>query len=288
MKKIILLVVALVLLVAGFYFRNDLADLYLSLTQKISGIEQTLLQNLVNQIGTQIIAPPPLRKVEEAPLANLTRTGVIAWTNRQRADNGGLAALSEQSQLDAAALAKAQDMLANQYFEHVSPSGAGPDILAKNAGYQYILIGENLALGNYDGDAGLVQAWMDSPGHRANILNARFQEIGVAVVKGTFEGQVTWLAVQEFGLPLAACPSPNKSIKSQIQANQTQLDSALAVIDSSRQALENMSRRNPAYNEAVNAYNALIKQYNALAGTTKQLISTYNAQVSQFNQCVAQ
>jgi uncharacterized protein YkwD len=288
MKKIILLVAVLVLLAAGFYFRNDLADLYLSLTQKISGIEKTSLQNLVNQIGSQIIAPPPLRTEEQAPLADLTAAGVIAWTNRQRADNGGLAALKEQSQLDAAALAKAQDMLARQYFEHISPSGAGPDTLAKNVGYQYILIGENLALGNYDGDAGLVQAWMDSPGHRANILNARFQDIGVAVLKGTFEGRVTWLAVQEFGLPLAACPSPDRSLKSKIQANQTQLDSTISVINTSRQALENMSHRNPAYNEAVNAYNALIAQYNALVGTTKQLISTYNVEVSQFNQCVAQ
>jgi uncharacterized protein YkwD len=288
MKKIILLAGVLILLAAGFYFRTDLADFYLSLTQKISGIENTSLQNLANQIGTQIIAPPPLRTQQEAPLANLTRAGVIAWTNHQRADNGGLAPLKEQGQLDAAALAKAQDMLANQYFEHISLSGAGPDTLAKNVGYQYILIGENLALGNYDGDAGLVQAWMDSLGHRANILNARFQDIGVAVLKGTFEGRVTWLAVQEFGLPLASCPSPNKSIKSQIQANQTQLDSTLTVVNTSRQALENMSRRNPAYNDAVSAYNALIAQYNALVATTKQLISTYNSQVAQFNQCVAQ
>src|SRR6185369_15716694 len=118
----------------------------------------------------------------------------------------GLPALKENALLDKAAKKKLDDMFAQQYFEHINPQGKGPSDLAKSVGYDYIAIGENLALGNFKNDAELVQAWMDSPGHRANILNKQYTEIGVAVGQGTYEGKKTWLAVQEFGRPTSSCP----------------------------------------------------------------------------------
>ena len=62
-------------------------------------------------------------------------------------------------------------------------------------------------------------AWMNSPGHRANILNPHFQEIGVAVGKGMYEGHETWIAVQSFGMPLSACPASDANLKIKIDAN---------------------------------------------------------------------
>ncbi len=286
MKKILFTAAILILLAAGFYFRNDLADLYLTLTQGIYGIQEIVPQSLVEQIKTEVIAPPPLRAIRElATPTVLTGAGVITWTNSQRAANGGLPALRENAKLDAAALAKVKDMFALQYFEHESPTGAGPDKLADSAGYEYILIGENLALGNYGNDKALVQAWMDSPGHRANILNKNFQEIGVAVLKGTFEGRTTWLAVQEFGLPLSICEQPNASLKAQINSNENQLKNLAPQIEEERAQIDSFNRRDPAYAQKVAQYNDLVNQYNNLLALTKNLVNQYNAQVNVFNTC---
>jgi uncharacterized protein YkwD len=92
-------------------------------------------------------------------------------------------------------------MFENQYFAHESPTGEKVSDLAKKFGYDFLLIGENLAMGNFSSDEDLVLAWMESPGHRENILNEKYQEIGVAVKKGIFEGKEVWIAVQHFGLP---------------------------------------------------------------------------------------
>ena len=68
-------------------------------------------------------------------------------------------------------------------------------------------------MGNFKNDQDLVSAWLNSPGHRANILNTRFTEIGTAVLKGFYEGREVWMAVQEFGLPLSSCPNPDSKVK---------------------------------------------------------------------------
>src|SRR5262249_8345343 len=126
----------------------------------------------------------PLRGGDASANVTLTQAGVIKWTNIQRQENGALPALTVNAKLNESAQLKLKDMFAKQYFEHVSPSGVGPDGLANEVGYAYASIGENLALGNFADDRALVQAWMDSPGHRANILGKSYREIGVAVGKG--------------------------------------------------------------------------------------------------------
>ena len=59
--------------------------------------------------------------------------------------------------------------------------------MAKKAGYEYISVGENLAMGNFKNDGDLVEAWMNSPGHRANILSFKYKELGVAVIKANMK-----------------------------------------------------------------------------------------------------
>ena len=286
MRSKIVIFVLLLLAAAGFYFRNDINTLYLQLTQKLPPLEKISVDTLVNQVQKQISLPPPLRVEDQAPESNLTRDGVIIWTNSQRASNG-LQPLIENVKLDAAAQAKAKDMFAQQYFAHVSPSGIGAADLAKNAAYDFLAIGENLALGDFADDKDLVQAWMNSPGHRANILNAKYMEIGVAVVKGTYEGQITWMAVQEFALPMSACPGPDENVKKSIDSYNSQLDQWAGTLQNQKSALENpqgLSREE--YNQKVNAYNNLVAQYNNLVATLKTLIQTYNRQVDLFNQCI--
>jgi uncharacterized protein YkwD len=131
--------------------------------------------------------------------ASFNEDEIVFQTNVQRVKNG-LASLSRNKILDEMAEAKAKDMFEKQYFEHVSPSGFGLEDLAKAYKYNYLEVGENLLEGNFYDEQQVVDRWMNSPAHRENILNKNFTEIGVAAVKGKYQGKTVWMLVQEFGL----------------------------------------------------------------------------------------
>ncbi len=237
-----------------------------------------------------VVAPGPLRVALPATIAPsnaLTIRGVIEYTNIARAQNGGFSALTENSILNLNAQMKLQDMFTMQYFDHVSPySDVGPGDLAKTVGYAYVIVGENLALGDFVNDEKLVDAWMASPGHRANILNRFYLEIGVAVGKGIYEGRNTWLAVQSFGMPLSACPSIDMQMKAQIDSNNTQITILKAELDAKKAQIDSTPADDPNYNTYVGEFNTLIRPYNALVESNKALILIYNAQIQAYNDCV--
>lgn len=133
--------------------------------------------------------------------ADLTKTSLVQLTNMARESLGYLP-LAESQQLDLAAYLKAKDMLDKGYFAHNSPEGVTPWFWFSEAGYNYKYAGENLAIGFLESEE-VNQAWLDSPSHRKNILNANYSEIGLAVVSGDFQGRQTTVVVQLFGLPRA-------------------------------------------------------------------------------------
>lgn len=275
----------LVLIGAGFYFKGDIQKFYYDILGGFEQIQKASLDSIA-KIEKHISLPAPIRAVVEVPQTLLTRSGTINWTNTQREQNN-LPLLRENQRLNAAAEAKARDMFAKQYFEHVSPTGRGPADLADDANYEYLAIGENLALGNFGDDEKLVEAWMNSPGHRANILSKRYSEIGVAVMKGVFEGRTTWLAVQEFGRPLADCPEPEEELKSRIEQNNAEIDAMNQLLITKREELENTKpKRGPEYNAKVDEFNALVEKYNALVVETKTIIEQFNGRATVFNQCI--
>lgn len=129
--------------------------------------------------------------------------GVVATlTNEERSDNN-LGALTENPLLAEAANLKAKDMAEKGYFSHTGPDGALPWKWLKDVGYNYEYAGENLAVHFTDSDE-VVEAWMDSPTHRANILKENFTEIGVGMAKGEYKGEETVFVVQFFGKPATA------------------------------------------------------------------------------------
>lgn len=107
--------------------------------------------------------------------------------NQQRANNG-LAALKVDGELQRVVRIKAQDMVNNNYFDHNSPTYGTPFNMMKNFGITYKTAGENIA-GN-SSNSGAVTAWMNSPGHRANILNSSYNYTGLAVVSSPRYGKV--------------------------------------------------------------------------------------------------
>lgn len=102
---------------------------------------------------------------------------VLALTNEFRAKNG-LAALKLNSELNATAYAHSEDMAQQDYFDHIGKNGSKPWDRAKLVGYEAQSMGENIAAG-YTTAAAVVQGWIDSPGHRANLLNNSYTELGV-------------------------------------------------------------------------------------------------------------
>ena len=237
-----------------------------------------------------INAPGPLRLPIQsvAPSSSaLTASGVITLTNVERAQNGGLPALKENQILDYDAQLKMNDMFTKQYFEHVSPTGVGPSDLADKVGYSYIIIGENLALGDFLSNQDLLTAWMNSPGHRANILNPHYQEIGVAVGKGMYDGENTWIAVQSFGTPRSACPIIDSQLKAQIDANNVTIANLKTELDAEKAQIDGSFPGDPSYNTYVNEYNAIVPQYNGLVETNKINVINYNNEVHAFNDCIS-
>jgi hypothetical protein len=126
---------------------------------------------------------------------------IINLTNESR-KQFSLSALTENQLLNKAAQAKADDMLAKGYFAHNSPDGKTPWDFIVATGYSYLQAGENLAV-NFSEAEDVETAWMNSPGHKANILNKNFQEIGIGVAQGIYQGHNAIFVVQEFGDPAA-------------------------------------------------------------------------------------
>ncbi|HEX9722106.1 MAG TPA: CAP domain-containing protein [Candidatus Paceibacterota bacterium] len=240
----------------------------------------------VQELQKKVAAPTPIKVFQQATSAiALDKIQVQVATNAQRQQNG-LPPLPANAILDHIARAKARDMFDLQYFAHESPTGKGVGDLADEFGYEYLAIGENLALGNYQNEQALVQAWMDSPGHRANILNEKYREIGIAVAKGNFEGQEVWLAVQTFGVALSVCPVPAESVKNEIEIKKLELRELQILLDVIKEELENTQpKRGQAYQDKVDQFNSLVEQYNKTVAETQTLIKGYNVQVEVFNQC---
>ena len=131
--------------------------------------------------------------------SNITPEKVLEVTNQKRAENG-LAPLTLNGKLNEVAQRKAGDMFAFNYWSHVSPSGRSPWSFFQEVGYKYLYAGENLARDFMNSEA-VVEAWMNSPSHRDNILNSNYKEIGLSVVNGTLNGVETTLVVEMFGTP---------------------------------------------------------------------------------------
>lgn len=117
------------------------------------------------------------------------QTEVVRLVNVERAKNG-LGALSIDSTLMKTATVKSQDMARNNYFDHTSPTYGSPFDLMKQYGVSYRTAGENIAMGQTS-PAQVMNGWMNSPGHRANILNGSYTKIGVGAVQNS-NGTYYW------------------------------------------------------------------------------------------------
>ncbi|MFJ2438372.1 CAP domain-containing protein [Streptomyces anulatus] len=137
-------------------------------------------------------APPPGKKPSPSPTDASARSEVLALVNQERA-KVGCSPLSTSAPLTSLAQNFSEDMAARSFFDHTDPDGDTPWDRAAQAGVQG-LGAENIARGQADAQA-VMEGWMNSEGHRANILNCDYKTIGIGVHEGS--GGPWW--VQNFG-----------------------------------------------------------------------------------------
>jgi len=190
-------------------------------------------------------------------LAEVLPRVLIDLTNKNRTDLD-LQKLSYSPVLEEAAKRKAEDMAQKSYFAHQSPEGVTPWQWFKDVNYNFVYAGENLAI-HFSDSGDVVRAWMNSPGHRDNILNKHFTEIGIATSKGYFEGRETIFVVQMFGRPsvlLASLPveeevsieeSPNESILNKTSTNALNINGETTSDDSQLKEVLSENKENEKF-----------------------------------------
>lgn len=218
--------------------------------------------------------------------AELTRSGIITETNSQRTQVS-LKKLTESKKLNASAQIKADDILARAYFEHTSPDGKTVSDLVSAQEYEFIRVGENLALGGFPTDADVVAAWMNSPGHKANVIDTSYTEIGVGVAKGMYKGQMVVVAVQHFGRPTSACPRVDATLRAQIESEQAALNTTADALTVRKAQLDQDKANGVVVQANVDAYNADVANYENDFAQMDARARTYNKQVEAFNTCMS-
>ncbi len=247
----------------------------------ISRAISSLLPNTKSSQGTTPVTVPK----DTSPLSI---ENIIDATNAERI-KAGLPPLKTSVKLEQSAKIKTEDMITNQYFEHTSPTGKTVADLGNEVGYDYVVMGENLALGDFTSAADLLQAWMNSPGHRANILNTSYQDIGVYATQGTYQGRTVWFAVQHFGTERGVCPSIDSSLKSSIDSLNATIKKEESDISALRTQIEDPNHPdNQNYANLISQFNSLVATYNVNVTTSQQEISQYNKEVIAFNKCLGQ
>lgn len=151
------------------------------------------------QLGLNLI--PKLKPSILGYASYISPSEVVRLTNEKRI-SAGLSALSLNQELSAAAYTKGQDMISKDYWSHVAPDGTQPWKFFNQFGYKYRYAGENLAR-DFTNASSAIDAWMNSPTHRENILNPKYKEIGIGVVEGDLAGVDTTIIVQFFGATYA-------------------------------------------------------------------------------------
>ncbi len=253
--------------------------------------------------GKRHLVPPDETHIPTLVPQKLDPEAVIRITNNYRTAKG-LSALKENPQLSQAARLRAEDMIAKNYFSHNCPyTGDGPAEAAQSSGYQHMALAENIAKGNFSSSQKLVLGWMNSKGHRENILNPDMQEIGVAVVRDNKlipEGLwPKYYGVQLFAVKMPQCNHPDQALSARIVSMQDQHVRMQNRISGMRLELDNIegrirrekdrSRANQLierFNQGASDYNLAVENLRRFSEELSSTVEAYNMQVNAYQACM--
>jgi len=292
--KILIILIIVILL---FFIKGDLTyifnRLYNNFANQINALDSVVDEELPSKVDTPGALEVANKNVTSSKDAqqnkiSLSKEKIIEITNKYRKENGDLPELVENSKLDSSAEKKAEDMFKQQYFDHISPSGEGVSDLADEVEYEYILIGENLAMGNFKDEEEIVSAWYNSEGHRRNMLNSYYTEIGVAVKEGTLNGEKVWIAIQHFATPKDICSSVSEDLHSQIIDGQQQISEMEENLNLKKNMIsKGIYNEGSSLNKEIKEYNSGVEYYNNLIQEVREKIKIYNQQIADFNNCLS-
>lgn len=301
-NKTLVIIIVILILIPLIIFRNNISSFFTG-TFNNKNVVSSLMANKkesskVAEKNTSMVKIKPetpgalkfIDKIINAREISLNKERVIEETNIVRVKNK-LPELKESKLLDVAAKKKLEDIFEKQYFEHVSPDGTGIEKVSQDAGYEYVLIGENLAMGTFKNEKTLVDAWMGSFGHRKNILKSNYTEIGVAVASGVFKGENVWVAVQHFGTPRSMCPKIDNKLAEVVAFNQEQIrkldqDLRARLVKINTSGGYKGSHNQEDKIQKSEEYNNLVNYYNTLVDKVEKDTTIYNNQVKSFNECI--
>ncbi|MBI2636648.1 MAG: hypothetical protein HYW81_00425 [Parcubacteria group bacterium] len=164
-----------------------------------------LWRRAAHRTGALLAAGSLLFAPSAALAASINASDLIQMTNEARLERRA-GELTPNHALTKAAQAKARDLLDGAYFAHTTPGGKPFYEWIEEAGYHYLYAGENLAIDFYENEP-LMDAWMASATHRANILNENYTDIGIVSLRGDWDGRETVVVVQLFGSLLSDSPT---------------------------------------------------------------------------------
>ena len=154
-------------------------------------------KNYLKTTLTTIILFCTLLSYQIAFASSITPRDLGDFLNKERTAHS-LSTLAWNYKLEMAASAKAQDMIIRNYFDHYAPDGTSPWYFINEAQYHYKSAGENLAI-DFVTSKAVHDAWMASPLHRENMLNAKYEDYAIAVKDGVINGEQTTVIVEMFG-----------------------------------------------------------------------------------------
>ncbi len=207
---------------------------------------------------------------------------IVDLTNDERADEK-LVTLTRSETLDRAAQLKAEDMAANEYFAHYSPTGVSPWYWFDEVAYDYLHAGENLAV-HFTDSSDVVKAWMNSPSHRANIMNNDYLQIGVGSAKGEYKGRPTIYVVQLFGTPrdippVSSVAGASSESQSPVKEEEPQISvEKVAILDTETSSSSTQVAPATIETESLQPYTNDVGESPALAQTddTEEIVSIYS------------
>lgn len=283
------------------FLNNNVAS-DINISEVVSKVDNTINQintkkiDLVKSTTTKIAksekteSPPVVitKKISQLDIQNskpLIASQIFILTNKERAKLS-LPLLVWNQKLAQGAEMKNLDMIKKKYFAHESPDGKGIDYLASSTRYKYSLIGENLAMGDFLSNEEVVTSWMNSPGHKANILKPTFKEIGISTVIGENNGRYVWYATQEFGRPAPSCTPPDVNLESLITNTNSYSKTLKSELLRIKTNIEKGNFSNADIKSLIEQYNFLVNKGNNLQSKVKELVDVYNKSAQVYNACV--
>lgn len=222
----------------------------------------------------------------------LNAANILYFINKERTGRG-LHALKTDSKLTKSARAKSADMITYNYFAHQSPLDQKKDFayFIDQQSYIFIRISENLAMGEFSSAQEVVDAWMKSPAHAANILFADYRDTGISVQqKPNPRGGYDTIIVQHFGLKKNTCPSISQEITAALQTIQSDAVTAKQKADDLKKQIDAQQTKlsSDDLDNLIGIYNTTIRSYNALAQKFTAITDQYNKEAEIYNNCIMQ